>query len=325
MPRPLRINYPGAWYHVMNRGLGHKAIYDDDKQRKVFLNLLSETFEQFDLVTHGYCLMDNHYHLLVETPYGNLPRAMRHINGVYTQRYNQNKRTDGPLFRGRYKAILIEGDEYLLQVSRYIHLNPLHANMTKNLESYRWSSYKNYIGLEACPIWLHTEKILSTICSNNLVNSYRQFVMDGLDEETRIFYSKKNLPIYLGKREDKKKLLHNLHHTQIHAAITDYRQLEPLPSLNEVLLFCCEYFNCSHDEITRVNRGRNNLVRNLTMYACRNWTLATLAEIADIFGDISINGVTNAITRTKNKIKQDQKISKIFSDLTNRFENECSS
>jgi REP element-mobilizing transposase RayT len=308
----------------MNRGLNRKAIYDNDKHRKLFLNLLAETFEQFGLIVHGYCLMDNHYHLLVQTPYANLPRAMRHINGVYTQRYNQNKKTDGPLFRGRYKSILIEGDEYLLQVSRYIHLNPLNANITQNLESYRWSSYKSYIGLEACPTWLQTEKILSIISPSNLINSYQQFILDGLDEETRIFYTKEKTPTYFGKRENRIKLVQDLNHKQIHAAITDYRLLEPLPSSTEVLMFCCEYFNCSQDEIIRVKRGRHNLVRQLAMYACRKWTLATLTEIADLFGGISINGVTNAIARTKRKIKQDKKLAKVFDDLTNQFENESS-
>ncbi len=320
MPRPLRINYPGAWYHVMNRGLGYKIIYDNNKHREIFLNLLSEAFEKFGLVIHGYCLMDNHYHLLVQTPYGNLSRAMRHINGVYTQRYNQNKKTDGPLFRGRYKAILIEGDSYLLQVSRYIHLNPLEARIAKKIESYRWSSYKNYIALEACPIWLQTNKILSIMSHQKSTETYWQFVMDGIDEETRIFYSKKNLPIYFGTKEKKQELLKNLKPKQIQAAITDYRLLEALPSLTEVLVYCSKYFNRSVDELTLVQRGKNNMVRHLAIYACRKWTQATLAEIGQMFGGISINGVSNAIARTNDKIARDATMLNLFKGLSDQFD-----
>ncbi len=112
MARPLRINYPGAWYHVMNRGGGYRTIFNDDHQRCVFLELLADLNRMFRLEFHAYCLMDNHYHLLAHTPEGNLQRGMRHLNGVYTQRYNRIEKTDSPLFRGRYKAIVIEPDAY---------------------------------------------------------------------------------------------------------------------------------------------------------------------------------------------------------------------
>lgn len=322
MPRPLRISYPGAWYHVMNRGLGYKNIYDNDEHRNIFLDLLSETWNQFGLEIHGYCLMDNHYHLLVHTPHGNLSRAMRHINGIYTQHYNRSKKIDGPLFRGRYKAILIEGDNYLLQVSRYIHLNPFEANITKNLELYHWSSYKNYISLEACPNWLKTEKILSIISNRKSVNKYRNFVMDGIDEEIRAFYSKKNIPIYLGKSENKRKRLKDLSPKQIQASITDYRRLEALPTLNDVIKYCSQYFGYDIKEFSRIHRGRNNIARHLVMYVCRNWTQATLAEIAKMFGGITINGVANAISRIKNKINEDQEVLNIFLKLKKGLESE---
>jgi len=125
MARPIRIEYENAYYHVMNRGRGHQAIFKNDHYYHAFIDTLSEASERFDLVVHGYCLMGNHYHLLLQTPHANLGRVMRHINGVYTQRYNRLKKTDGPLFRGRYKAILIEEDAYLLRLSRYIHRNPI--------------------------------------------------------------------------------------------------------------------------------------------------------------------------------------------------------
>lgn len=113
MPRPQRIEYPGAWYHVMNRGAGRRVIFRTNVQRQGFLELLGELSEIYGIAVHAYCLMGNHYHLLIHTPRGNLSAAMRHLNSVYTQRFNRSIGTDGPLFRGRYKAVVVEADAYL--------------------------------------------------------------------------------------------------------------------------------------------------------------------------------------------------------------------
>jgi len=147
MPRPHRIEYHDAYYHVMNRGRGYQRIFHTPPYYNAFLTTLADAHERFGVMIHGYCLMGNHYHLLLQTPHGNLGRAMRHINGVYTQRYNRLKQTDGPLFRGRYKAILVDEDNYLLQLSRYIHRNPVETKppLVKSLDTYPWSSYPAYI------------------------------------------------------------------------------------------------------------------------------------------------------------------------------------
>jgi putative transposase len=123
MPRPQRIEYENAFYHVMNRGRGRQTIFHSDEYFQAFLAALAEAQQRFGCVVHAYCLMSNHYHLLIETPNANLSRIMRHVNGVYTQRYNRLQQTDGSLFRGRYKVILVDQDAYLLQLSRYIHSN----------------------------------------------------------------------------------------------------------------------------------------------------------------------------------------------------------
>ena len=121
MSRPLRIEYPGAWYHVMNRGRRGESVFRREKDYLTFIELLKETVEMWNLRVGAYCLMPNHYHLLIQTPDANLSRCMRHINGVYTQRFNRNHLLDGQLFRGRYKAILVDADSYLLELLRYIH------------------------------------------------------------------------------------------------------------------------------------------------------------------------------------------------------------
>ena len=134
MSRPLRIQYPDAWYHVMNRGRRGEEIFTDDKDYAAFIDLLKEINDDYKVKVSAYCLMSNHYHLLVQTPDSNISRAMRHLNGVYTQRYNRIHHSDGPLFRGRYKAILVEADSYLLELLRYIHRNPLGAGVVDNLQ-----------------------------------------------------------------------------------------------------------------------------------------------------------------------------------------------
>lgn len=125
MPRPTRIEYRHAFYHVMNRGRGRCNIFYNKEYYSLFLNILSDANQKFGAIIHAYCLMGNHYHLIIETPHGNLSRIMRHINGVYTQKYNKLKGADGSLFRGRFKAILIDEDTYLTGLSRYIHKNPI--------------------------------------------------------------------------------------------------------------------------------------------------------------------------------------------------------
>jgi len=124
MSRPLRIEFPGAWYHIMNRGRRYEDIFSGPKDYQAFVELLKDSSSAWNLRVAAYCLMPNHYHLLVQSPYGNISRCMRHLNGVYTQSYNRRHKCDGPLFRGRYKSILVSADNYLLQLVRYIHNNP---------------------------------------------------------------------------------------------------------------------------------------------------------------------------------------------------------
>ncbi len=125
MPRPLRIEYPGAVYHLMNRGSARQKVFLGSADYREFLKTLSEAHDLWEIEVLAYCLMPNHYHLCLRTPRGNLSRVMRHIDGLYTQRFNRGHRRDGSLFRGRYKAILVDADEYLLAVVRYVHLNPV--------------------------------------------------------------------------------------------------------------------------------------------------------------------------------------------------------
>ena len=154
MARPLRIEYPDALYHVTSRGNRQEDIYLDDQDRNAFLKTLSRVCDRFNWVCHSYCLMSNHYHLMIETPEANLSEGMRQLNGVYTQTLNRNHSRVGHVFQGRYKAILVQKDSYLLELSRYIVLNPVRASMVHSAKDWRWSSYQSTAGLVATPNWL---------------------------------------------------------------------------------------------------------------------------------------------------------------------------
>ena len=146
MARPLRIAFPGAFYHVTARGNERKAVFKSIRDRQKFLEYLETATERYNAVIHAYCLMDNRYHLLLETPSGNLPQIMQHINGAYTTYFNVKRARAGHLFQGRYKAILVEMDEYAKELSRYMHLNPVRAKLAETPDKYEWSSYNFYTG-----------------------------------------------------------------------------------------------------------------------------------------------------------------------------------
>ena len=176
MSRPLRIQYPGAVYHIMNRGRARQPTFVDETDYRAFLETLAEAHRQWGIEVFAYCLMGNHYHLCLRTPKGNLSRIMRHIDGIYTQRFNRRHRRDGTLFRGRYKGILIDADEYLAAVVRYIHLNAVAAGLVKMPEEYRWASHQYYLKAKGAPDWLDTTEAIEQIGGRQV---FHEFVLSG--------------------------------------------------------------------------------------------------------------------------------------------------
>jgi REP element-mobilizing transposase RayT/DNA-directed RNA polymerase specialized sigma24 family protein len=157
MARPLRIEFPGAVYHVTSRGDRREPIFVDDADRVCLLDVLAQALSRFDAQMLAYCLMDNHYHFVLHTRQANLSLLMRQINGVYTQAFNRRHHKVGHLFQGRFKAILVDRDAYLLEVCRYVELNPVRAGMKRKPQTWPWSSYRAHVGLEATPEWLDTD------------------------------------------------------------------------------------------------------------------------------------------------------------------------
>lgn len=198
MARPLRIEYPGAFYHLTSRGDRQEAIFDDDQDRTAFLNVLSEVVSRFRWRCHAYCLMGNHYHLMIGTPEANLTKGMRHLNGVFTQWSNRRHKRSGHLFQGRYKAILIDRDSYFLELARYVVLNPVRAGMVKHPSRWVWSSYGATIGTCPTPVWLTTDGLLAEFGKRRAgaIRKYQQFIEEGMGAES--IWKNLRGQIYLG-------------------------------------------------------------------------------------------------------------------------------
>ncbi len=184
MARPLRIEYPFAVYHITSRGNEKKNIFLDDKDRISFLDILSKVVKKYNWLCYSYCLMNNHYHIVIETPDGNLSKGMRQLNGVYTQIFNKRHKRIGHLFQGRYKAIIIQKQSHLLEVCRYVILNPVRAQIVNDPADYKWSSYKSTLGLEKKPDFLSIDWLLEQFHSdrNIAINLFKDYLLSGINK-----------------------------------------------------------------------------------------------------------------------------------------------
>ncbi|MBA5687995.1 transposase [Rugamonas apoptosis] len=186
MTRPLRLEFAGALYHVTSRGDHCEAIYRDDSDRRAWLETLELVCGRFNFVIYAYCQMTNHYHVLIETVEGNLSQGMRQLNGLYTQHFNRRHGLVGHLFQGRYKAILVQKESHLLELSRYVVLNPLRARLVHSLLEWPWSSHPFLVGARKAPAWLDSGWLLSQFGSTRgeAIQRYMQFVMDGIGRDS---------------------------------------------------------------------------------------------------------------------------------------------
>ena len=183
MARPLRVEFSGAIYHLTSRGNARQKVFFIDADRELFLDTLSQVVSRYGWICHAYCLMANHYHLLVETPKANLSLGMRQLNGMYTQSFNRRHNRVGHLFQGRFKAILVEKESYLLELCRYIVLNPVRVKGKGEIGGWKWSSYRATAGLASVPEFLSTDWILEQFGKKRAKaqKQYRAFVREGLE------------------------------------------------------------------------------------------------------------------------------------------------
>lgn len=233
MARPIRIEFAGALYHVTSRGDRREPIYEDDLDRERFLELLGQVAQDFNWVCHAWCLMSNHYHLVLETPDGNLSKGMRQLNGVYTQYSNRRHQRVGHLFQGRYKAILVDRDSYLLELARYVVLNPVRAGMVKEPGAWPWSSYRSMIGERPAPAWLATDGLLAAFGSGrrDAVRAYIAFVAEGVGGE--LIWRNLKSQVFLGDEDFVARNLKRIG-AQEDVNIPRAQRRPPPPSLEEI-------------------------------------------------------------------------------------------
>ncbi|MDK1025416.1 MAG: transposase [Gammaproteobacteria bacterium] len=232
MARPLRIEFSGALYHVTARGNAREDIYRSDQDRKYFLDLLKNTSERYSWLCHSYCLMSNHYHLLIETGTPSLSKGMQLVNGGYTQYYNRVNKRIGHVFQGRYKAILVEKDNYLLELCRYIVLNPVRADMVRSAKDWPWSSYRAIAGFAKPHPVLTTDWVLGVFGRRRKVaqDSYRTFVKEGRNQPSPWEVLKNQ--IYLGTEEFVEDMQSKLDPKQSLAGIPKLQKMSPLKPMS---------------------------------------------------------------------------------------------
>ncbi len=310
MTRPLRITYPGAFYHLTSRGNERKQIFKSLADREKFLSYLESATKRYDAIIHVYCLMDNHYHLLLETPSGNLSQIMRHINGAYTTYFNTKRQRSGHLLQGRFKAILVDMDEYSKELSRYIHLNPIRAKMVDNLPDYRWSSYLDYIGNRIPPAWLEMDYILGYFGPKPSISkkNYREFIEARLGRKYKSPLNEVVGSTILGGADFVKEIKERF----IEGKKTN-RDLPALKALSTKL---------SIEEIVKAVESefiqQPALVNKVSLYLCHRYTARKLKEIGRNF-NIGESAVSQASRRLSMNIKRDKKLRKQIKRVENKL------
>lgn len=320
MSRAWRIEYAGAYYHLMSRGNQGANIFYDDNDRQMMLDTLGEFSERFNIDIFAYVLMSNHYHLLVRTKSANLIRSMHWLGTTYTQRFNIRHMRKGHLFQGRYKSILVENDAYLLQLSYYIHRNPLRAEMVKELFDYRWSSYKCYAFGEKPPKWLSMSLILSQFEGDgDSHNSYRGKVQQYAREEERL-WEEFRYGLTVGSTQF------------IETIRSKYLPADPQPFMPQQR-YLAKYIDVEGfvkkvgkllNYNIMINSGKSRLSgpekdkRDLLIYCLWRSGKLTNEQIGRFFS-VSYSAVSHAVSSIKSRLKVDQALVEILGRINSQF------
>ncbi len=309
MARPLRITFPGAFYHITSRGNERKNIFKSKRDREKFLEYLESSTQRYIAVIHAYCLLDNHYHLLLETPSGNLSQIMRHINGAYTTYYNVKRKRSGHLFQGRYKAILVDVDEYAKELSRYIHLNPVRAKMVEAPEDYVWSSYQYYIGRKKPPEWLTRDLILEYFNEklSTAQQGYYEFVSELVNKKYDSPLNDTTSSTLLGSPD----FIASIKEKYLAGKNPD-KEIPALKELHEKISI--QQISALVDTVLG---DEPPLSRNVKLYLSRKYTGERLKDIGGHFG-IGESGVSQATSRMTRKMANNKKLK----GMVNKIEKE---
>lgn len=302
--------YAGAFYHVTARGNEKKAIFKNKRDRERFLLYAEAAVQRYGAVIHAYCLMDNHYHLLLQTPLANLSEIMQYINGSYTTYENIKRQRVGHLFQGRYKAILIDADAYAQELSRYIHLNPVRAGIVGKPEDYQWSSYLYYSGKKKAPKWLTIDFILGYFDERTQVGQrkYVEFV-EAMIAQRYENPSKAAVASSILGGED--------FINRIKAKYLRDRDIDRnLPGLTELRKRTVKEIM---KEIETVLKGNERLKKVAGIYLCHRYSGLRLGEIGSYFG-IGESAVSQSSRRFGMVLEKDKKLNNRMKDIRNRLE-----
>jgi len=324
MARPLRIEFPGAFYHVINRGNAGEDIFKSDRDREKFLEYLETATERFALRIHTYCLMTNHYHLLVETPQANLSQAVKWLNVSYAAYFNRKRQRKGHLFQGRYKAILVDADAYLKHLSRYIHLNPLRARMVEQLDDYPWSSYRAFVGKAPAPEWLHTEWLLSLFGKQRkrVASNYQRFVeevaWDSLENPDKDLIGGFLLGSSAFVDWVKSTFLSKSGSALQNHSIMAELQLQPTP--DRVVETVCQALGCHRNDVLEKGR-KKNMARDVAIYLARDLSGKPNVDLGAFFGGISGAGITVRYNHVAQQMKTDRGLRNRVTQIKRRIIN----
>jgi putative transposase len=321
MARPLRIEYPNAYYHVSNRGEAGLTLFASDKYYQAFLAGLEEACDRFNVQVHAYCLLKNEYHLLVKTPEANLSRFMRQVDGLFTQYYQNTRNTVGSVFHSRYKSVLLQANPYLLEVSRYLHSLP--ARGQKQALDHPWSSMACYANKQKAPVWLEVGEVLGMLGKGKSARPYAgyvNFVDAGPSAEMVAFYKRKNLLSVLGDERFKSSAKSKTSPQQPRG-ISRGQSARQRPSMKQVVEAVARYFRVNEKSIYQASRGPSskNVPRWVAMHLCQELSSVTLQDIAKRFGLKRYGTVSTTVGKLKQELETDGGIQKAVDILKKRL------
>ncbi|MDA3895087.1 MAG: transposase [Desulfobacteraceae bacterium] len=319
MSRAWRIEYEGAYYHLMSRGNDGQDIYLSDEDRRLFLETLAEMASRFEVDIFAYVLMSNHYHLLVQTRLANLKKAMQWMGSTYTRRFNNCHGKTGHLFQGRYKSILVQNDAYVMQLSCYIHRNPLRAGIVNRLIDYPWSSYGVYAYDQKRPEWLSTELILSYFKNPIPQKQYREKVQRYAAEEKRLLEDLRH-SLILGAQNFVEEIRRRFLPDTPHKEFPQQRQLAGDFHPEAFLVGISKALQVDLDRYisSKRLRGADKQNRDLMVYLLWNTGRLTNEEIGKLFGK-SFSAVSHSVKSFKQKLDEDKKLKRQFEQLNSQF------
>lgn len=318
MARPLRIEYPDAVYHVSNYGSGKQRVFPSAKYFDAFLEGLGETCARLNVEVLAYCLLRDQYHLVIKTPEANLSRFMRQVDGLYTQNYQRMKGSDGSLFRGRYKAVLVQEDEYLLPLTRYIHSKVKASELAK----YPYCSFGYFTRKPAPPDWFNRDATLRQLTgpANKRAANYRKYVKEGVDEEMQHFYGKKNLSSIMGDEKFRNAAKRKRSATAVRG-VSRGANAKWRPSCKQIIAAVAKQFKVSEDSIYKAARGpgSKNVPRWVAMYLCQELSANTLQSIAKLFKLKRYGTVSTTVGKLRSEFEEDPKLKGIVDRLAKRL------